>query len=582
MSEMRQWRHGYRCCLSLAVFLPSCLSVFAAMLVPLPAGAQQQPAQLDCRAEFQAAAPGYGFAREEHATLPSGEQVRVGEVHFTRLPVFSVSDPDEDNFLFRWANRIHILTRPGIIEEQLLFASGEQINARLLDESARLLRRQGYFHDADIRPVSRCGDTVDVEVITKDNWSLTPSLSFDRQGGQSTYSVGLRDSNLLGRGQLLAVTDGQELDRRSTELLFQDNNVFGSRIRNRVSLINSDDGDTRAFDLDLPFYALDSRRAWALRLKDDQRQDPQFLRGNEVSEVTHREQDYLAEWGFSPGLQNGLARRWRVGLRYQANEFSRSMDLPPPAQFPRDREIGYVYAGLELIADDYTTAFNLDQIYRTEDLHLGFDLTLELGVASPALGADGDYLIARGSFSDTLGYDDDSLWQHSLSFEGFYDRARETSEDVLLRYENRYFRRQTAQRSFFARAEAVYSRNLRGHRQVVLGAQTGARAFDNRFLVGDRRLVVSVEERLYTDIHLFNLIRVGAAVFADAGRTWADDGNTGTAGDWLTDVGFGLRLASSKAASDRVAHLDFAFPLSNRNDPAVDTMLINFTIKGGF
>lgn len=576
MSELRQWPHGHRCC------IPRYLLLCAALLWWPPLAAQQQSPELQCDADFQPAEPGYGFATVDHATLSAGEEVNIGEIHITRLPIFNESDPDEDNVLFRWGNRIHILTRPGIINQQLLFASGERIDARLLDESARLLRRQGYFHDADIRPVSRCADTVDVEVITKDNWSLTPSLSFDRQGGQSTYSVGLRDSNLLGRGQLLSVTDGKELDRRSTELRFQDNNVFGSRIRNRVSLVNSSDGDTRAVDLDLPFFALDSRRAWAIRLRDEQRQDPQFLRGSEVSEVNHREENYLAEIGFSSGLRNSLARRWRVGVRYHANRFSPSMELPPPKNFPRDRELGYLFAGLQVIADDYATAFNLDQIYRTEDLHLGFDLTLELGIATPALGADGDYLIARGSFSDTLGYDDDSLWQHSLSFEGFYDRARQTSEDVMLRYENRYFRRQTARRSFFARAEAVYSRNLRGHRQVVLGAQTGARAFDNRFQVGDRRLVVSVEERLYTDIHLFNLIRVGAAVFADAGRTWAGDGNTGTAEDWLTDVGFGLRLASSKAASDRVAHLDFAFPLSNRNDPAVSTMLINFTIKGGF
>lgn len=577
MTESRQWRQAFRLS-SFTALLP----MYAALLLNSPARAQEPASELQCNAQFTPATPGYGFATVDHPTIPDGEQVRIGEVHLTRLPIFNESDPDEDNFLFRLGNRIHIITRPGIIREQLLFSQGEQVDARLLDETGRLLRRQGYFHDVDVRPVSRCGDEVDVEVITKDNWSLAPTLSFDRQGGQSTYSVGLRDSNLLGRGQLLAITDGRDLDRSSTELLFQDNNVFGTRIRNRVSLINSSDGDTRAFDLDLPFFALDSRRAWALRLKNEQRQDPQFFRGNEVTEVNHEEQDYLAEWGFSAGLRNGLATRWRVGARYQANDFSPSPLLPPPDNFPQDRALGYVFAGLEMIADDYATAFNFDQIYRTEDLHLGFDLSLEFGITASALGSDGDYLVARGSFSDTIGYDADSLWQHSLSFEGFYDRQRETSEDVMLRYENRYFRRQTSHRSFFVRGELVYAHNLRGHRQVVLGAQTSARAFDNRFQVGDRRFVLSVEERLYTDIHLFNLIRVGAAVFADAGRTWARRGETGTEDPWLTDVGFGLRLASSKAASDRVAHLDFAFPLSNRNDPAVDTMLINFTINGSF
>jgi hypothetical protein len=67
----------------------------------------------------------------------------------------------------------------------------------------------------------------------------------------------------------------------------------------------------------------------------------------------------------------------------------------------------------------------------------------------------------------------------------------------------------------------------------------------------------------------------------DAGRVWSDV-ETGSREDWLADIGFGLRLASSKAASDRIAHLDFAFPLTNQSDPAVDSVLVSFTVKGSF
>ena len=50
----------------------------------------------------------------------------------------------------------------------------------------------------------------------------------------------------------------------------------------------------------------------------------------------------------------------------------------------------------------------------------------------------------------------------------------------------------------------------------------------------------------------------------------------------LADVGFGLRLASSKAASGRIAHIDFAFPLTNRGDPDVRSLQIAFNVKGTF
>ena len=117
---------------------------------------------------------------------------------------------------------------------------------------------------------------------------------------------------------------------------------------------------------------------------------------------------------------------------------------------------------------------------------------------------------------------------------------------------------------------------------MVLGGFTGTRAFENEFQAGDRRVLLTLEERLYTDIHLFNLLRLGGAVFMDVGRAWEPGVNDGLEDDWLADVGFGLRLASSKAASDRIAHLDFAFPLTNQNDPSVDKVLIAFTVKGHF
>ena len=68
----------------------------------------------------------------------------------------------------------------------------------------------------------------------------------------------------------------------------------------------------------------------------------------------------------------------------------------------------------------------------------------------------------------------------------------------------------------------------------------------------------------------------------DVGRAWDPELSDPFADEILADVGFGLRLASSKAASSRIAHLDFAFPVTNRNDPKVDNVQVSFTIKGSF
>ncbi len=39
-----------------------------------------------------------------------------------------------------------------------------------------------------------------ITVTTWDNWSLMPTISFCRQGGESTYSIGLKERYLLGLG----------------------------------------------------------------------------------------------------------------------------------------------------------------------------------------------------------------------------------------------------------------------------------------------------------------------------------------------------------------------------------------------
>ena len=74
----------------------------------------------------------------------------------------------------------------------------------------------------------------------------------------------------------------------------------------------------------------------------------------------------------------------------------------------------------------------------------------------------------------------------------------------------------------------------------------------------------SIERRHYFKQHLFNLIRVGAVAYYDVGRAWDtryDQLNEGT----LSNIGFGLRLTSSKAKNKKIAHLDLAFPLSHKD-----------------
>ena len=114
------------------------------------------------------------------------EHVVIGVITYDTENVFDLSDPKENNFLYRLANRLHIVTKQPVIEKQLLFKSGDLYSRRLSDESERILRDNTYFYDVSITPENRRDGTVDLRVNTHDVWTLKPGFSISRSGGDST------------------------------------------------------------------------------------------------------------------------------------------------------------------------------------------------------------------------------------------------------------------------------------------------------------------------------------------------------------------------------------------------------------
>jgi len=532
--------------------------------------------QVTCTDEFQPVTADYDFRRSNLVDLKNR---KINQVFITRLPIFDENNEEENNWLYRWANRFHTLTREDHIRELLLFNEDADYMAREAQESARILRNLGHLYDANIHRVSTCDDTVDLEVVTRDVWSLTIDASLARSGGENDFRIGIGESNWRGTGQKISVFTEDDDERRSTSIAFQDPNIRGSRIRTAVLVQDSSDGDLYATRVFLPFYALDARRAWGIAANQTERVDTQYFRAKDISEVRHDIEDMSIFYGFSRGLVDGKARRLSIGYRYRNETFEPTNDFPSPATLPISKELSYPFVNLEIVEDNYTTAFNLDQINRTEDLHLGHTLNVNFGYASDSLGSDQDRLVFSGKFNDTILYSKKVLLQHELKWEGIYNYETDQSEDVIVNYGMTYFRSQTTHRSFFAELSLLWSENLDSHRQILLGGESGVRGFSRRLQSGDRRVVLTLEERQYTNYHLLNLAYLGFAVFIDIGRAWDPDFEEGFEHDYLASAGFGIRLASSKSDSSRVVHIDFAFPLSNRDEPEVDGSDISLSIK---
>jgi hemolysin activation/secretion protein len=114
---------------------------------------------------------------------------------------------------------------------------------------------------------------------------------------------------------------------------------------------------------------------------------------------------------------------------------------------------------------------------------------------------------------------------------------------------------------------AAAGHELDADHELTIGGDTGLRGYPLRYQAGSGTAILTIEQRYFTDISLWQLADVGAAVFFDMGRAWGDPllGPSENHG-LLKDVGIGLRLGSSRSALGNVLHIDVAFPLDSSRD----------------
>jgi outer membrane protein assembly factor BamA len=491
--------------------------------------------------------------------------VVIGEIDIYPESIFDLEDPKEDKALYRLANKLHINTKPDVIRQQLLFKSGDLYSQRLVDESERILRDARYLYDARIRPVALHDGRVDLAVVTRDVWTLNPGISFGRKGGKNTSGIELEELNLLGTGTALSISRKSGIDRDSTLLEYKDRNLFDSWWRVDAQYASNSDGRVRALDVDRPFYALDSRWAAGMSLLDDAHIEPLYDLGHVVDEFQSQRKLASVSWGWSLGLKNGWAHRWTVGATYDSQQFNPVPSADLYSLVPEDRKFVYPWIGYELVQDEFGKYTNHDQIGRTEDFFLGTRLSMQLGYASQSFGSDRDAVIFAAKASHgAASVDQDSTLLLTGTLKGRAEGG--ALRNTVMNASARYYLQQSQRRLFFATIEGAAGRALDLDTQILLGGDNGLRGYPLRYQGGDARALLTLEERYFTDWYPFRLFRVGAAAFVDVGRTWGQgEVNTPSQG-WLKDIGFGLRLGSTRSGLGNVIHVDLAFPLDGGSD----------------
>src|SRR6266850_111324 len=272
----------------------------------------------------------------------------IGEITVDTHDIFDLDDPHENGFFYRAANALHVKTKPWLIRRYLLFKPGDRVSLRLIEETERLIRANSTVYDVTIRPLRNQDGVVDIEVRTRDTWTLQPSVRLRRAGGKNSGSFSLKETNFAGTGTAFGIERASSVDRTGTLLTVQHDHLFDGWTSIAAQRASYDDGSAASLSVTRPFYALDTR--------------------------------------------------WAAGAA--ASRFDRlDPGRAPPPQLPADRTLAGPYARYEVIHDDYLQVMNRDLIQRPEFLAMGFQSTLQVGRSLAAFGATDQPWLVSGTAS---------------------------------------------------------------------------------------------------------------------------------------------------------------------------------------
>lgn len=501
-------------------------------------------------------------------TITSNAKIR--SILIESRDIFDLSDPEENNWLTRSMNALHIETRKRAIESQLLFKPGNTFNSELISETERLLRNQSYFYDASIGPYRVCGTEVDIAVVTRDMWTLTPNISFSRSGGENKSTLGITDDNFLGMGKKVFFNREENEDRTGYRIGYSDPNLFKSRWQTTLIYADTDDGEATTFALQRPFYKIGAEWSFGFDYRDHTLVKNRYYRGEKISEFQEYAQSYGLFSGVSLSVEGNVEKRLLFGYHYQELRFSPEANSPAPAPFPENRIVSYPWVGFNYLNNTFFRAININKIQQVEDLRDGKLITLRLGWSDKKWEADENRLILNNRFQDTLIASERQYAVVSLTQKGYWNEEKRRPENLNYQLHwQHYISGKQKRHNWYARLLLTRVSHLTPDKELSLGGDSGLRGYPLRYQIGDRRYLFTLERRYYSNWYPFNFFRVGGVLFFDAGRAWFANQDNGFNGGPLSNVGLGIRLASSRLQVAKVLQFDIAYPLQTEGDDSL-------------
>jgi len=493
----------------------------------------------------------------------------------------TIFDESEEGIVFihRWANAIHVDTKILTLEnESAFFLDKCPKNYADLAELERHLRSRKYIRDAKVTADDMLEN---IKVTTWDNWSLMPTISFGRQGGESKHSFGIKERNFLGLGvdaELASYRNSQRTGYKikTTIPLFSRQNIDL-----RLRFADNDDGKQQSLYVQKHFAAFRTKTAYNLGFDESSRNDTIFQNNIEQAIYHHKISIKTLDYAWLSFNEDDSLLRYHLGINQEYDQFSTtptSYNNFPDQAIPQNREFTYPWFGVDYIEKDFKKLTNIHLISQIEDFNHGWQFSGQLGL-SDGNRKNSVWALLKAEVHKGFEMENNGLLLMNIFLEG--DIYKNNEQRFVLTLNNEYFYRFTKEWGFYLNNANVISHNQYLDQPVSMGGNTGLRGFPLQYQHGKHSIKLTSEIRYYPEINLFKLFDLAGAAFFDSGKTFGDSPIKNVEDSWLYSVGLGARLYSPHSGGNhQVIHIDFAFPQSN--NPDLDNFEIRVEAKKSF
>ena len=506
------------------------------------------------------------FAKYAHYT--------IGTISFKAVDLLEGSVIDtlqESSTSFaKFVNRVHKDTRSSIIEKNLLFKSGDQVDPYQLADNERILRQFRTLRDARILLTinDKKKKIVDVVVVTQDVASIGFSGDFS---SLNKFRIDLYDINILGYAKQLQISYFRNEPQKPINgysITLHDPNINGSFIQSEIHYTSNYERNKLRISLGRDFFTPGIKYAGGIELFTTK--EKYYFENTDTLQASYRENQSDFWLGRSLEIKKrvNLITSLRINIR---DFFERPYISKDSNSFFFDRTL--LLGSVTLIKRNYLKSSLIRSFGKTEDISSSDEVTVTMGHEINEY-INRDYLELRGSigkYFPRVGY------LYSESRLGAFKKLS-TIEDGIFLVRNTYFSNLFKIRRVRARQFITinYTKGINRLVDKTLALEKGWTSKNSISPFGSQRLGLEVENVYF--MHWYKLGFRFALYHKFSFNLLSADNYLFEERNFFSSIGTGIRMSNENFIFPAFS-LDFNYFIGNKAYGSAFDLSFNTTLR---